>query len=117
MGSLGGVPLKFCAFLLGCTVCATCFAVSAARTSKSGLGGMSNRGGHEHGEEDIKSAPGSVEGYCSKVCPAAIATWRFGELAVEAAKGPLENGATALDAVEAGIHVLWKHVTGICTGL
>lgn len=34
--------------------------------------------------------------------PTAIATWRFGEIAVAAAKISLENGGTALDALEAG---------------
>lgn len=34
--------------------------------------------------------------------PTAIATWRFGSVAVAAAKISLESGGTALDALEAG---------------
>lgn len=38
--------------------------------------------------------------------PTAIATWRFGSVAVAAAKISLESGGTALDALEAGINAV-----------
>lgn len=38
----------------------------------------------------------------AKVRPTAVATWRFGEIAVKHAKVSLGDGGTALDALEAG---------------
>jgi L-asparaginase/N4-(beta-N-acetylglucosaminyl)-L-asparaginase len=44
---------------------------------------------------------------CSREAqPAAIATWRFGEAAVEAAGKALDGGGGALDAVECGINAV-----------
>lgn len=46
----------------------------------------------QDGGEDVQTNPQ----------PTAIATWRFGKIAVDAAAALLQNGGTALDATEAG---------------
>ncbi len=44
----------------------------------------------------------------SSVQPMAIATWCFGEIAVDAAAAVLQTGGTALDATEAGVTAVEK---------
>lgn len=89
--------------LVGCTVGALSFAVDSRRSSRSLIA---------HGEDEVhKDGAGDVGmsgvrdvvhgGGC--VRPAAIATWRFGEIAVDAASSLLQDGGTALDALEAGM--------------
>lgn len=73
-------------------------AVDAARSSKSYTDNLTSRSG-PIGDNPDDAHP---DVHRSKVRPAAIATWRFGEIAVDAAKDLLEDGATALDALEAG---------------
>lgn len=102
MNSLGG-PVRTLLFLLaGCAVGAMSFAAGAVSSSRSKsrtkLFGESSTLHHQKDEE------GNVrdDRRKAKVQPTAIATWMFGKIAVDAAKGLLEDGASALDALEAG---------------
>lgn len=98
---LAGNSRSFLVVVLGCTVGVLSFVVGAARNSKSLANNLSSHANKGHvgssGDGDSFTRP------CTrKVRPTAIATWRFGEIAVAAAKGLLEDGASALDALEAG---------------
>lgn len=89
--------------VLGCLVGVLSFA--------SGCGGVSHRC-HPHGskgatESDVirrlsKDASGPGPDRTIKAQPTAIATWSFGEIAVEAAKECLADRGRAVDALEAG---------------
>lgn len=78
--------------LAGCVVGALSFVAGAASSSSSTKNLVAPHRPVADGHADDGK----------KVRPAAIATWRFGEIAVDAAKSLLEDGASALDALEAG---------------
>lgn len=106
MSSMAGSARSLLVILVGCTVGALS-AVVAARASRAHNDNLASRPGQHC--DDARGGPsrgrGSPEGdgRLLKVRPAAIATWLFGEIAVDAAKDMLEDGAAALDALEAGV--------------
>ena len=83
MTSLGGSSRSLLMIVVGCTLAAFSVALENARSSR-------------RKPVERKMGPGSVQ-------PTAIATWRFGEIAANAAAAVLEDGGTALDATEAGV--------------
>lgn len=107
---LKGTQNGFAVLLVaGCTVGAFCFAV----------GRRSKRNGKSKSSADtqvLQNIVGEYSGHnedCADnaahahVRPTAIATWRFGAIALEAAKPLLTRGGTALDALEAGKIHFW----------
>lgn len=82
MISLEGSSRSLLMIVLGCSLAASSIALGKTRSSK-------------HRPVERKIGPG--------VKPTAVATWRFGKIAVDAAAAVLEEGGTALDATEAGI--------------
>lgn len=109
MSLLPGTSRSLLVVLVGLTLVTVVIAVDAARSSKPHKDNLTSR---SRRQEDTEEGPigGKPDGEHhadvrrSKVRPAAIATWRFGEIAVDAAKDLLEDGATALDALEAGMY-------------
>lgn len=81
--------------LVGCTVGALSFAVGDRRSPRPPIAHREDEAGN-----DGAGAVGVV--HAVGVRPAAIATWRFGEIAVDAARSLLKDGGTALDALEEG---------------
>lgn len=110
MSLLPGTSRSLLIVLVGLTLVTAIIAVDVARSSKSYMDNLTSRSPRqEHTEEGpIGGNPDAhlADVRRSKVRPAAIATWRFGEIAVDAAKDLLEGGATALDALEAGTYCL-----------
>lgn len=66
---------------------------NSGRTSSSSSSNRSSGRPLDGAEAEVSS---------TEVLPAAIATWRFGKIAVDAAAELLADGGTALDATEAG---------------
>lgn len=115
MNPLPGTSRSLLVALVGFTVVAVAIAVDTARSSRSHTDNLTSRSRQEHTEEGSPVGGNhpdphhrDADARRSKVLvrPAAIATWRFGEIAVDAAKDLLEGGATALDALEAGASCL-----------
>lgn len=73
--------------------CALAFSVTVGNTRNSRCRPAEGKAGQQGGS----TACGS------NAQPTAIATWRFGKIAVDAAADVLQNGGTALDATEAGV--------------
>ena len=99
MSYLSGSTQTLLVLVAGCTVAVLSFAAGAGSSqskSKAKLFGESPSRRHavQDKSDDVRH---------EKVQPSAIATWMFGEIAVDAAKVLLEDGATALDALEAGL--------------
>lgn len=69
--------------VFGCTLAACSVALGNTRSSR-------------RRPVERESRTGSVQ-------PTAVATWRFGKIAIDAAAAMLEDGGTALDATEAGV--------------
>lgn len=83
MASLGGSSRSLLAILVGCTLAA--FSVALGNTRNS------------------RRRPIEKKMETGKVQPIAVATWRFGKIAVDAAAAVLQDGGNALDATEAGV--------------
>lgn len=83
MISLVGSSRSLLMIVVGCTLAA--FSVALGNTQSSRRRPVERKVGPERAQ------------------PAAIATWRFGKIAVDAAAAVLEDGGTALDATEAGV--------------
>lgn len=73
--------------------CALAFSVTVGNTRNS----------RSRPAEGKARQQGRGTGFRSNAKPTAIATWRFGKIAVDAAADVLQNGGTALDATEAGL--------------
>lgn len=71
--------------------CALALSVAMGNTRKSSCSPAEGKAGQK--------GCGAVR---SNAHPTAIATWRFGKIAVDAAADLLQDGRTALDATEAG---------------
>lgn len=82
MISLEGPPRTFLMVAVGCTLAVFSVALGNTRSAKR---------------------PTTVEKKIGRTQPTAIATWRFGKIAVDAAAAVLEGCGTALDATEAGV--------------
>eukprot|EP00752_Nemacystus_decipiens_P001486 g1460.t1 len=78
MISLGGASRSLLVIIVGCTLAAFSVASGSTRSSRPA---------------ERKTGPQAT----------AIATWRFGKIAVDAAAAVLEDGGSALDATEAGV--------------
>lgn len=101
MNPLSGLMRSLLFLLAGCVIGAVSFAAGAVSSSrsKSKLFSESSTLHHQKdGEGNVRD-----DWRKTKVQPTAIATWMFGKIAVDAAKGLLEDGASALDALEAGL--------------
>jgi len=96
MMSAGSSSRSVLILLAGCTLAAVAIALretrSARRRPTERRAGKGRAGGERR----------------SSVQPTAIATWRFGEIAVDAAAAVLQSGGTALDATEAGVTAVEK---------
>lgn len=120
MSLLPGTSRSLLVALVGFTAVAVAIAVDAARSSRSHTDNLTSRSRQEHTEEGSRISGNHLDHDAdarrskARVRPAAIATWRFGEIAVDAAKDLLEGGATALDALEAGTHCLELRALDTC---
>lgn len=105
MSLLPGTSRSLLVVLVGLTLVTAIIAGDVARSSKSHTNNFTSHSPRQEHTEDGRGNPDAhhADVRRSKVRPAAIATWRFGEIAVDAAKDLLAGGATALDALEAGI--------------
>lgn len=81
MISLGGSSRSLLIIVVGCTLAVFSVALGNTRSSRRR----------------------TVERKIGQSVPTAVATWRFGTIAVDAAAAVLEDGGTALDATEAGV--------------
>ncbi|CAN0480546.1 unnamed protein product [Ectocarpus sp. 12 AP-2014] len=76
----------------------------SSSSSSSGGGGGGGGGGDSTSRSRRRPHDGAeAEVSSTEVLPAAIATWSFGKIAVDAAAELLADGGTALDATEAGV--------------
>ena len=82
MISLGGSSRSLLIIVVGCTLAVFSVALGNTRSSRRRIVER------KIGQESV---------------PTAVATWRFGTIAVDAAAAVLEDGGTALDATEAGV--------------
>ncbi|CAN0577394.1 unnamed protein product, partial [Ectocarpus sp. 12 AP-2014] len=71
---------------------------SSSSSSGGGCGGDSTSRSRRRPRDGVEAEVSSTE-----VLPAAMATWSFGKIAVDAAAELLADGGTALDATEAGV--------------
>lgn len=92
---LANTPRSLLVLLVGCTIGALSFAVGDRRSPRPPTAHREDETGNDSGV-----GVGVVHGVGAR--PAAIATWRFGEIAVDAARSLLKDGGTALDALEEG---------------
>ena len=91
MISTGSSSRSLLVLLVGCTLAAFSIALVETRNAK-------RRPTDRRGD---KERPSNVQ-------PTAIATWRFGKIAVDAAAAVLQDGGTALDATESGVTAVEK---------
>lgn len=85
MTSLGGSSRSLLVILVGCTLAVFSVALGSTRNSRR------------------RPAERKIGAGSARVQPTAVATWRFGKIAVDAAAAVLQDGGTALDATEAGV--------------
>ncbi|CAM9121842.1 unnamed protein product, partial [Ectocarpus fasciculatus] len=94
--------------LVGSLLMVVSAAVTSTRHSRRTTAGSGGGGSSSSSRSSSRSSGGprdgaEAEGSSTEVLPAAIATWRFGKIAVDAAAELLADGGTALDATEAGV--------------
>lgn len=94
--SAGSSSRRMLFLLVGCSLAAFSIALGETRNAR-------------RRPTERRAEKGSAGGErLPKHIPTAIATWCFGEIAVDAAAAVLQNGGTALDATEAGVTAVEK---------
>ncbi|CAM9175978.1 unnamed protein product [Ectocarpus sp. 6 AP-2014] len=108
--SLPRTSRSFLVVLVGSFLMVVSAAVTSARNSRrntasssSSSGGGGGGGGSTSRSRGRPRDGVEAEVSSTEVLPAAIATWSFGKIAVDAAAELLADGGTALDATEAGV--------------